>query len=80
MVGDGGAVHAKLLHPADVFLYFVGAVKQTVLRMNMKMRKCHVYLNSSAADQAASFSVMNTPLFFSMPNLFWNQSHLQRKE
>ena len=44
VVGDGGAVHAKLLHPADIFLYFVGAVQQTVLRMNMKMRKCHVYL------------------------------------
>ena len=44
MVGDGGAVHAKLLHPADVFLYLVGAVQQTVLRMNMKMRKCHVFL------------------------------------
>ena len=33
-----------------------------------------------AHSRAASRSVMNTPLFFSMPNRFWNQSHLQRKE
>jgi hypothetical protein len=41
VVGDGGAVHAKLLHPLYIFFYFIGTVQQTVFRMDVKMRKRH---------------------------------------
>ena len=41
VVGDGGAVHSQLLHSGHIFLYFVGTVQKRILRVDMKMCKCH---------------------------------------
>ena len=41
MIRYGGCVHLKLLHPFYIFIYLVGTVEQTVLRMSMQMHKGH---------------------------------------
>ncbi len=41
MIRDGGAVHSQFLHPGDIFLYFIGAVQEGILRVDVKMYECH---------------------------------------
>ena len=52
VIRDGGTVHAQLLHPRHIFLYFIGSVQKRILRMNMKMCKCH--------DPAPFFQLLDT--------------------
>ena len=60
-----------------LFLFVCRLTRRHVLMRNWPEGQFAFY---PASTTAASFSVMNTPLFFSMPKRFWNQSHLQRKE
>ena len=41
MVGDGRTVHPQLFYPLHIFLYLIRPVQKTVLRMDVKMCKCH---------------------------------------
>ncbi len=41
VVRYGCAVHAQLLYPCHIFLYFVGTVQQRIFRVDVKMNKCH---------------------------------------
>ena len=41
VVRYGRGVHAKLLYSFNVFADLVGSVQKGILRMYMKMRKCH---------------------------------------
>ena len=41
VVRDGRTVHSQLLHPGDIFFYFIGAVQEGILRVDMKMYECH---------------------------------------
>ena len=43
MVRDGCAVHSQFLHPGNIFLYFIGTVQEGILRVNVKMCKCHIF-------------------------------------